>query len=151
MHMEFAFSFELDHCEDPIVYNNMTKRLTDVDLSLAQTVAEMVGGEIPQSAGRPNHGKKAKGLSQTEFAPKTPTIATRRVAIIIADGFDVVAYNAMVTALKAAGALPFTIGTRRSPIFAAGESREGGKGVKPDHHLEGMLFYVDLSSEHILT
>jgi catalase len=138
MHVQFALGFELDHCEDPIVYNRMSQRLADIDLPLAQAVAELVGGEVPQTAGRPNHGKTSKGLSQTEFAPKTPTIATRRVAIIIADGYDAVAYQGMVTALKAAGALPFTIAPKRSPIFAAGESKDSGKGVKPDHHLEGM-------------
>lgn len=138
MHIQFALGFELDHCEDPIVYNNMSKRLADIDLPLAQSVAELVGGEVPQTAGRQNHGKKAKGLSQTEFAPKTPTIATRRVAIIIADGYDAAAYHGMVAALKSANALPFTIAPRRSPIFAAGESKDSGKGVKPDHHLEGM-------------
>jgi len=137
-HVAAALSFELDHCEDPFVYENMSKRLADIDLKLAQTVAEMVGGPIPTEAGRPNHGKKAKGLSQLEFMPKTPTIATRRIALIIADGYDPVAYNGVKAALTAAQALPFTIGTRRSPIFAAGEDPKTGKGVTPDHHLEGM-------------
>jgi len=141
MHMTAALGFELDHCDDPIVYGRMCERLADIDLELAQSVAELVGGEIPQKAGRPNHGKKAKGLSQTEVvAPsaKGPTIATRRVALIIADGYDSVAYNGMKAALKAGGALPFTIAPRRSAIYAAGESKDSSKGVVPDHHLEGM-------------
>ena len=138
MHVANALAFELDHCEDPVVYERMCQRLTDIDLSLAQQVAEMVGAPIPHKAGRTNHGKKAKGISQLEFMPKEPTIATRRVAIIIADGYDPVAYNGTKVALTAAGALPFTIAPRRSPIFAAGEDKKSGKGVKPDHHLEGM-------------
>ncbi|KAK4895490.1 catalase 1 [Elasticomyces elasticus] len=140
-HMTAAFGFELDHCDDPVVYERMCERLTHIDLELAQSVAELVGAPIPQKEGRPNHGKKTKGLSQTEVvAPGSqgPTIATRRVALIIADGYDPVAYNGMVAALKAGGALPFTIAPRRNPIFAAGESKDSGKGVKPDHHLEGM-------------
>ena len=136
-HMAAALSFELDHCVDPIVYERYCQRLTDIDLSLAQSVAEMVGAPIPQNAGRPNHGKTSR-LSQTQFQPKQPTIESRRVAILIADGYDSVAYNGLVAALQSAKAVPYTIGTRRSPIFAAGESRESGKGVKPDHHLEGM-------------
>jgi catalase len=45
----------------------------------------------------------------------------------------------MVGALKGAGALPYTIGPRRTAIYAAGEDKNSGaKGVKPDHHLEGM-------------
>nr|AAG53519.1 CAT2 catalase [Fulvia fulva] len=137
-HIKFALAFELDHCEDPVVYDRVSQRLADIDLSLAQSVADLVGGQIPQQQGRPNHGKKSKGLSQTEFPGKTPTIETRRIAIIIADGYDLVAYNGIVAAAKACQALPFTIAPRRSPIYAAGESKENSKGVKPDHHLEGM-------------
>ncbi|KAF2401907.1 catalase-domain-containing protein [Trichodelitschia bisporula] len=137
-HVAAALSFELDHCEDNVVYDRMCERLADIDLALAQKVATMVGGPIPQQAGRPNHGKKTRGISQLEKPAETPTIATRRVAIIIADGYDPVAYNGMKAALLAAQALPFTIAPRRSPIFAAGEDRNTGKGVKPDHHLEGM-------------
>lgn len=138
-HVKSAFSFELDHCEDPVVYNRLCERLTDIDLDLAQSVAEMVGAPIPEKAGKPNHGKKAKGLSQTEFPAKhAPTVQTRRVALIIADGYDPVAYNGIKAALTASGALPFTIAPRRSPIYAAGEDKGTGKGVTPDHHLEGM-------------
>ena len=137
-HVAFALSFELDHCEEPIVYERMSQRLADIDLGLAQQVAELVGASVPQKPGRPNHGKKSKNLSQAELVPKQPTIETRRVAIIIADGYDPVAYNGIVAALKGAKALPFTISTRRNLIFAAGESKESGKGVKADHHLEGM-------------
>ena len=35
MHLTFALGFELDHCDDPIVYNRMTERLCDIDLELA--------------------------------------------------------------------------------------------------------------------
>ncbi|KAI9703498.1 MAG: catalase A [Bogoriella megaspora] len=137
-HATAAYAFELDHCDDPVVYDRLSQRLADIDLSLAQTVAEMVGGTPPQKAGAQNHGKKAKGLSQVDFVPQEPTIKSRRIAILIADGFDAVAYAAIVAAIKSAGALPFTIGPRRSAIYAAGESKDHGKGVKPDHHLEGM-------------
>lgn len=137
-HLLNALGFELDHCDDHVVYERMVERLSEIDLSLAQDVAEMVGGEVPKEAKRQKHNKKAKGLSQTEFPPEKPTIATRMVAILIADGYDPVAYNGIKTALTAAGALPFTIGTRRNKIYAAGEDKGTGKGVQPDHHLEGM-------------
>ncbi|KAK7721780.1 catalase 1 [Botryosphaeria dothidea] len=156
-HTAAALAFELDHCDDPVVYERMCERLTEIDLGLAQQVAELVGAPIPQEAKRPNHGKKAKGLSQLEYMPKEPTIATRRVAILIADGFDPVAYAGIKAALKAAEALPFTIGTRRSPIFAAGEDRKTGRGVKPDHHMEGMRstmfdsLFIPGGAEHINT
>ncbi|OTA60700.1 catalase-domain-containing protein [Hypoxylon sp. EC38] len=137
-HLAAAFSFELDHCDDPIVYERMSQRLADIDLGLAQTVAELVGGTKPEKQTRPNHGKKASKISQTEFPPFKPTIASRRIAIIIADGFDNSAYSAVKAAVLASSALPFTIGTRRSEVFPAGASKAPGSGVKPDHHLEGM-------------
>ncbi|KAI5926491.1 catalase [Camillea tinctor] len=137
-HLASAFSFELDHCDDPIVYERMSQRLVDIDVGLAQTVAEMVGGPKPGTPTRQNHGKKASKLSQTEFSPSKPTIASRRVAIIIADGFDETVYNSVKSALKASSALPFTIGPRRSEVFPAGVPKSAGNGVQSDHHLEGM-------------
>lgn len=137
-HIIAAFSFELDHCDDPIVYERMSTRLADIDLALAQQVAEMVGGPVPQKESRPNHGKKAKGLSQAEFPPKKPTIESRRIALIIADGYDSVAFNSTKAAITAAGALPFVIAPRRSEIFPAGSDKKAGSGVVPAHHLEGM-------------
>ncbi|KAK7186909.1 catalase-domain-containing protein [Paraphaeosphaeria sporulosa] len=137
-HMMNAFAFELDHCDDPIVYERMTQRIAEIDFDLAKSVAEMVGGEPPKESNRPKHNKKAKGLSQLDFAPAKPTIATRMIAIMIADGYDAIAYNGIKAALMAAGALPFTIAPRRNKIFAAGEDKSTGKGVVADHHLEGM-------------
>lgn len=59
------------------------------------------------------------------------------VAILIADGYDKVAYNGIKAALTAAGALPFTISPRRNKIWAAGEEKGSEGGVVADHHLEG--------------
>lgn len=136
-HAMNAFGFELDHCDDPLVYENLAQRLADIDLDLAKQVAELVGAKVPEKAGNPNHGRKATGLSQLEFPSEEPTIASRRVAIIIADGYDPVAFTAVKTAVAAQGALPFIIGTKRSEVFAAGQKKEQGKGFRPDHHLEG--------------
>lgn len=137
VHIRKAFSFELDHCDDPIVYERLAgTRLAELDLPLAQAVAEMVGAPIPQKALRPNHGKKSIRLSQFDFPPKAPGIISRRIAIIIGDGYDKVAFNGMKAAIIAAQALPFVIGTKRSAIFAEGESRESSKGVIPDHQYD---------------
>lgn len=134
MHLTAALSFELDHCDDPVVYERMCGRLAEIDLSLAQAVAEKVGGTTPEKQAKPNHGKTARGLSQLEFMPEKPTIATRRVAILIADGYDPVSYNGIVAALKSQGALPYTIGPKRQAVKAAG----GKESVSPDHHFQGM-------------
>ncbi|KAL6691671.1 catalase-like domain-containing protein [Trichoderma pleuroticola] len=135
-HMLAAFSFELSHCDEPIVYERLVKRLADIDLSLAQSVGKMVGGAVPDKAGQANHGKKAKGLSQMEYLPDEPIIASRRIGIIVADGYDPIAFNAIYGAIQGAKAIPLVIGTHRSETFADGEG-QSGKGIVPDHHLEG--------------
>jgi len=155
-HIVAALGFELDRCDEPIVYERMVERLCDIDLGLAQMVAEKAGAPTPKKAGRPNHGLKAKGLSQMDFTPEalglSPTIASRGVAIIIADGFNLSEYEAVKGALSAAGAFCFTIGPKRQPVMPAG----GGHGVAPDHHFEAMrstLFdsiYIP-GGEHVAT
>ena len=138
-HMLKAFTFELDHCDDPVVYNRLAgHRLAEIDLKLAQQVAELVGAPIPDKQLKPNPGHRAKGLSQVEFMPEKPTIASRRIAILVGDGYDQVAFTGMKTAIKAAGALPFVIGTKRSPIYAHGQSSETSDGIVADHMYDGM-------------
>ncbi|KAL2002578.1 hypothetical protein VTN02DRAFT_6475 [Thermoascus thermophilus] len=138
LHLAKALSFELDHCDDPTVYNRLAgERLAEIDLGLAQRVAEMVGAPIPKMALKENKGQRTIRLSFTEFHPPIPTIESRRIAIIISDGYDPVAFMGMKTAIKAARALPFIIGTKRQPIFADGEDPSTSKGVIPDHHFDG--------------
>ncbi|KAI9816969.1 MAG: hypothetical protein M1832_004953 [Thelocarpon impressellum] len=136
-HLTAALCFELDHCDDTVVYNRMVERLCDIDLALAQAVAEKVGAPTPTKAGRANHGRECPSLSQTYYAPKEPTIASRRIAILVADGYDAAALEGVRGALKAAQAFTFVIGPKRQPVFAAGENKSG-KGLTPDHHFEGM-------------
>lgn len=133
-HLKNAYSFELDHCDDPLVYNRMAERLAEIDLSLAQVVAEKTGAPTPQKQLRPNPGKKAKGLSQLEYMPEEQTIKSRRVAILIADGYDPVSYETVKAAVQAEGALPFTIAPKRQKIEASG----GAETTQPDHIFAGM-------------
>lgn len=133
LHLTKAFSFELDHCDDPVVYKRLSERLTVVSLELAQAVAKNVGGDTPNKATRPNPGHKAQGLSQLEFMPKDPVIETRRIAILIADGFDYPSYTTFKEALSARGAFVFTIGAQRQGVAA-----ESGEKVVPDHFFNGM-------------
>jgi len=135
MHMLNAYSFEIDHCDDPLVYESWPQHLADVDLDLAQSVAKNVGAPTPTKASRPNHGKKAKGLSQMEFLPSPEVgIKTRRIAILIGNDFDEVSYKHILQAVKDAQAVPFTIGSHRQPVKASGGNFE----AKPDHFFKGM-------------
>ncbi|KAF7333781.1 Catalase [Mycena venus] len=131
-HLIAGFSFELNHCDDPVVYESYTKLLNNIDFDLATAVATNVGGVLPSEVGRPNHGQTTFGISQLDFMPKTPTIKSRRIAILVADGFDATGVTVMKTALKASGAVPFVIGPRRGNISSSG----GSEGVFADHHFE---------------
>lgn len=133
-HITNAFSFELDHCQDPIVYKRLVQRLTEIDLSLAQAVAEKCGAETPTKQTRINPGHKAKGLSQFDFLPANPTIESRRIAILIADGYDHESYEAVVNAIQKEGALPFPIANKRQLVKA----RQSGKTAQPTNHFNGM-------------
>jgi catalase len=136
-HVEAALAFELSHCDEPIVYKRMSERLADIDLTLAQNVAKMVGGDIPKE-GRLNHGRKAPGLSQADLPAVKPSIKSRRVAMIVADGFEMGVFTAVRAALKAEGATTWVIAPRRGMIFPAGVHPESGTGgLLADHHLEG--------------
>ena len=61
-----------------------------------------------------------------------PKSRTRKVAVLIADGFDLAPYNAIKGALDSAGAIVVTIGCRRSKVMPA-----SGNSIIPDHFLEG--------------
>jgi catalase len=132
-HIVSAFAFELDHCEDPVVYERMVERIAEIDIALAQAVGKMIGTEkIPQEPLQQNHGHRAPGLSQLEYPSAKPTIISRRVAILVADGYDSVAVEAVRAALLACQAIPILIGPRGGRI----EPSSGGS-IQVDRHLEG--------------
>jgi len=89
-----------------------------------ETIAVNVGVPAPQQAARPNHGKKDRYQSQTYFDPKTPTITSRRIAILVADGFDLAQVTAVRSALSAQGALPYIIGHRRGHIKSSSQGQD---------------------------
>ncbi|XP_006458553.1 catalase [Agaricus bisporus var. bisporus H97] len=137
-HLIRAFSFELDHCDDERVYKTYTELLRNIDLDLAKTVAENVGGIAPDSPARPNHGKIAPSLSQDYFMPPAPTIATRRVAILIADGFNYIEVQTMRGLLAMAKATCWIIGPRRGEVKSESQiSGVEGMTINADHHYEG--------------
>jgi len=128
LHIINAFSFELSHCDDPVVFQRACERLAEVDFELAQAVAVKVGGPEPDPANKKvNHGKKSQMLSQFAFTPDKPTIKSRRVAILIADGYNKAFVTAVKGALTAAGAVPLVIGPRRNYIYADGEGKKIGE------------------------
>lgn len=137
-HVVSALSFELSHCDDPVVYESYTKLLNNIDFDLAKQVAINVGGVVPDKPARANHGYSSSRLSQLAFAPKEPTIKSRRIAILLADGFQLAEVEALRAAFKAGSATTWIIGPRRGSVYPDGEQVGSGKGYSADHHYEGL-------------
>ncbi|KAM6500925.1 Catalase-like domain containing protein [Amanita muscaria] len=136
-HLKSALGFELSHCDDKTVYETYTKILSNIDLELANSVAHRVNGTVTETADRAPHGKSTPTLSQVHYAPKKPTIATRRIAVLIADGFNLAEVQLIRSLLATAKAMTFLIGPRRGMIYSAGEIIGSGDGLVADHHFEG--------------
>ncbi|KAI0004200.1 catalase-like domain-containing protein [Russula compacta] len=113
-HLIDAISFKLDHCDDPVVYQPYAKVLNCIDFELAKQVA-----------------------SNLYYFPKNPTIVERRIAILVADGFDLDEVTAVRSALSNAKARTFINGPRRGEIHPSGYDRGTEKGIRADHHFEG--------------
>ncbi|KAH9484073.1 catalase A [Psilocybe cubensis] len=153
-HVIAAFSFELSHCDDQRVYDGYINVLNNIDFDLAVTVAKNVNGPVPDKPVRINHGHKDQTLSQLYYAPKTPTIASRRIAVLITDGFNLTEVEGVRAALASAKATTWIIGPRRAKIHSEGGHIISGSGIVADHHFEGQrstmfdAIYIPSGSEH---
>jgi catalase len=121
-HIVQALRFELGKVEVPAVQERMVALLSQVDRTLAGLVAQGLGVTVPAKLAGPISMSVPADGNVKEFQPKrrTPTlerspalsmantvkdgIATRKVAILAADGVDEAAVSGMKKALTAAGA-----------------------------------------------
>jgi catalase len=144
-HIVEALQFELGKCEVVAVRERMVGMLAQVDADLANRVAEGLGmKKIPKIEGPLNHGypadanpaewqpkranrnvgtSAALSIVNTPNGPKEPSIRTRKVAILVAEGSDGPAINAMKKALAAEGAMGKLVGRHVGPFETA---RSGG-------------------------
>jgi catalase len=129
-HIASAFKFELGHCEQAVIRERVVAMLERVDKTLAQDVAAGLGITLPAKPNVPMNQvvpadvdpktyqskapekaiKSSKALSMI-LNPK-PSAKTRKVAVMIADGFDAAGTTKLVAALVKAGAVPKIIAPR---------------------------------------
>ncbi len=121
-HIVQALRFELGKVETPAIRERMVFLLAQVDKTLAGLVAQGLGMPVPNKVEGPvNQSIPADGQPK-QFQPKSPTrsldrspalsmantvkegIATRKIAILAADGVDETALTGMKKALVGAGA-----------------------------------------------
>ncbi|ADP16241.1 catalase HPII [Achromobacter xylosoxidans A8] len=120
-HIVDAYAFELSKVTVPAVRQRMVASLRNVSEALAQGVAEQLGMALPEPLPRAIESPPkpeiavSPALSLTA-RPGEAGIATRKVAILVAEGADGKAVAAVAQGLIAAGAVVRLVGQRIGPV-----------------------------------
>ena len=137
-HIIAAYSFELGKVErEHIRARQVNEILANIDLTLAKRVAENLGLPAPTAptAQAQSNGKltvdKSPLLSQANLLPAD--IASRKVAVLVANGVDDKAVAAMKAALEAEGAHAKVLGPTSAPVKTA-----SGATLAVDASMEGL-------------
>jgi len=115
-HIVAAFRFELGKVEHQHVREGVVENLNHVDHTLAVAVAEGVGVEPPEKAVTDNHGRGSPALSQANTAHSP---ATRKIAILVADGVNADDVEVTWDGLRDLGAQPEILAPRDGTVRAA--------------------------------
>ena len=123
-HIIAAYSFELGKVErEYIRAREVNEVLANIDLELAKRVAENLGLPTPQAGSVPTRQSslaESPALSQMNLL--SGDIKSRKVAVLVADGVDAKAVDALKAVLKAEGAHAKVLG----PTSAAVKTADGG-------------------------
>ena len=122
-HVIGAYSFELGKCTQKHVKERMLWLIAQIDTDLAKEVAKNLGMNIPKNIEKPINqaigadadpkknepGPKKNYLDADPALSQSNTnfesIATRKIAVLAADGFDMNAFKKMKTTLERKGAM----------------------------------------------
>jgi catalase len=147
-HIVRALRFELGKVETPAIRERMLGLLNQVDETLATRVAEGLGLQVPAKLDKPLNMSVPADGDPKKFQPRhvsqaiesspalsmanTPkdTIKTRKIAFLVADGFDDAAVATMKKTLMTAGAMALTVAPRLGILTGA-----NGETVKADFSL----------------
>lgn len=134
-HIISAYSFELGKVErEHIRVRQVNEILANIDLTLAARVAENLGLPAPKAATvktKPSSLKESPALSQVNLL--SGDIKTRKVAVLVANGVDSAAIDALKKVLEAEGAHAKILGPTSSPVKTA-----DGKTLPVDASMEGL-------------
>ncbi|MFI7615046.1 catalase [Nonomuraea terrae] len=115
-HIVAAYLFELGHVERKDIKEGVVAHLVKIHPDLGAQVAEGLGLPVPE--GGPVHANASPALSMTN---QPRGIATRKIAILMADGADAAAVTALRRALEGQGAI--------CEVVAPAEGQAGGLPV----------------------
>ncbi len=121
-HIANAFTFELSRVETPAIRERIVAGLLNVDQTLAEAVADGLGisplpAPLPKAA--PEDVVPEVGVSPAlslTARPGAGRIATRRVAILVADGVDPAGVTVASARLREQGAVPRVIAPRLGKV-----------------------------------
>jgi catalase len=141
IHIVNALRFELGKVEVPAIRERMVFMLSQVDRSLAEQVAHELGIPVPAKIDGPLNKSMPADANPKDFQPtrakamapspalsmaNTPkdTIKTRKIAALVADGFDGASLAAVKKALTAGGAQLKVIAPHLGSVKAADGSTQ---------------------------
>jgi len=135
-HIRGAFRFELSKLTVPPLRVRMISSLLNVSKELAKGLAEDLGIELPEAMplaakSAPKTEVRASPALSLKALPGDGSIATRKVAVLLADGVDADPITALLEALDSAGAVTRLLGSRLGTIRS-----EDGEPLEIDSTLE---------------
>ena len=126
-HILRAFRFELTKVQVPAVRQRVVAMLANVDAGLAEQLAAELGMSVPDPLPRATQKVAKPEVTESPalslFArPGDGSIRTRRIAILVADGVDGAAAQALHAGLAEKGAVPRYVGARLGTV----QTEDGG-------------------------
>jgi catalase len=140
-HIVRALTFELGKVDTPPIRERMLGLLAQVDTDLANRVASRLGLSVPKKLERPMNMSVPADSDPRKFQPKKVTeelepspalrmidnpnfplksIKTRKIAFLVADGFNDASVSDMKMSLMKAGAKAMTVAPRLGVLTGAG-------------------------------
>jgi catalase len=119
-HIVSAFRFELGHVDSKEIRAAVVDRLVDVDRGLATRVGAGLGITPPDRQPIQSHQQSSPALSQVRLDTKG-SIATRKIAVLVADGIDGKGVRRLVDAMRSRGAIPELLAPANRPVRAAND------------------------------
>jgi len=142
-HIAAAFRFELSKVTVPAIRERVVSMLVNVSPTLAKDVADGLGiavpAAMPRAIAKPPKPEVTMSPTLSLLArPGDGGIATRKIALLVADGVDGASIEALHAALSRAGAMPRLVG----PRIGRFQTADGGT-IEAEASLEnepGVLF-----------
>ncbi|MBV7501516.1 catalase [Achromobacter sp. ACM05] len=142
-HIVDAFAFELSKVTVPQIRQRMVASLRNVSDELAQGVADQLGMALPDPLPRaiknpPKPEVQVSPSLSLTARPGDGSVATRKVAILVAEGVDGKSVSAVADALIQAGAVVRLVGQRIGPV----QTVDGGAfdaDASLDNHPSGVF------------